>query len=222
MGRTSDARERLLQTATQLIHARSYGDVSVDDLCAGAGVNKGSFYYYFPAKRDLALAAIEAQWQQARVMLLEPAFARDLPPLARFARLFDLVAAMHAARAEQSGCVLGCAFGNLALELSTRDEAIRAKLQGVFAGYRVYFEAALHEAVAAGALAPLDVAQAAQAVLALLEGALLLAKTENNAGVVSRLGAQVVQLIGADSGGPATRTDRTITSPATGAGATLP
>ena len=197
MGRTSNARERLLQTATRLIQARSYADVSVDELCADAGVNKGSFYYFFPAKRALALAAIEAQWQQARATLLEPAFAPDLPPLARFPRFFDLVAAAHAARAEQTGAVLGCAFGNLALELSTRDEAIRGQLQAVFANYCAYFEAALREAVADGALAPLDVAQTAQAVLALLEGALLLAKTANDAGVVSRLGGQVLHLIGA-------------------------
>lgn len=196
MGRTSDARERLLHTATRLIHARSYADVSVDDLCADAGVNKGSFYYFFPAKRDLAIAAIEAQWLQVRAAVLDPAFAADLPPLRRFPRLFDLVAALHASRAEQTGCVLGCPFGNLALELSTRDEAIRERLHHVFAGYRAYFETALHEAVAAGAVPPLDVVQTAQAVLALLEGALLLAKTANDAAIISRMGGHVIALIG--------------------------
>ena len=62
MGRTSDARERLIASAIDLIGARSYRAVSVDDLCAHAGVNKGSFYHFFPAKRDLALAAIDLQW----------------------------------------------------------------------------------------------------------------------------------------------------------------
>ncbi|HLZ72730.1 MAG TPA: TetR/AcrR family transcriptional regulator [Dehalococcoidia bacterium] len=222
MGRTSDARERLLQVAAQLIHARSYADVSVDDLCTAAGVNKGSFYYYFPAKRDLALAAVEAQWQQVRTTLLEPAFARDLPPLARFPRLFDLVAARHATRAEQSGCVLGCPFGNLALELSTRDEVVRAKLQEVFAGYCVYFETALAEAAAAGEIAPANVAPAAQAVLALLEGALLLAKTANDAGVVSRLGSQVVPLIRGAGGSSAFRANQSLPATAMREGGSPP
>lgn len=43
MGRTSDAKERLLQVGFDLIWNQSYGAVSVDQICERADVNKGSF-----------------------------------------------------------------------------------------------------------------------------------------------------------------------------------
>src|SRR6266852_4586261 len=64
MGRTGAAKEKLLAVAFDLIWNNSYGAVSVDQICARARVNKGSFYYYFPSKADLAVAAYEAFWQK--------------------------------------------------------------------------------------------------------------------------------------------------------------
>src|SRR5437868_1482843 len=92
MRRLKDARAQLIASAIKLIHARSYGAVSVDDLCAHAGVHKGSFYHFFPSKRDLLLAVLDIQWEQLQQSMLEPAFARDVPPLQRVARFFTLFA----------------------------------------------------------------------------------------------------------------------------------
>jgi TetR/AcrR family transcriptional repressor of nem operon len=203
MGRTSDARERLIASAITLIHARSYSAVSVDDLCAQAGVNKGSFYHFFPTKRDLALAAIEQQWTDAQRHVLEPAFAPDLPPLERIPRLFQLAAGLQGQGAAPSSGVPGCPFGNLAAELGTQDAVIRDKVREVFAGYGAYFERALHEAQAAGAIGPLDVPAAAQTLLAYFEGALLLAKTYNDATMIARLGRDAVNLITGRGAAPA-------------------
>src|SRR5271165_2514696 len=66
MGRTSDAKEKLLQVAFDLIWQQSYGAVSVDDICVRAKVKKGSFYHFFPSKSDLAVAAYEEHWQAIR------------------------------------------------------------------------------------------------------------------------------------------------------------
>jgi len=57
MGRVSDARQRLLDATIDLIWQNSYGAVTVDDICERAGVKKGSFYYFFPSKTDLVVAA---------------------------------------------------------------------------------------------------------------------------------------------------------------------
>lgn len=78
--RSSDARQRLIDSATELFHVRSYGGVSVEALCRHADVRKGSFYHFFPSKRDLALAAITDLSEQVKEEIWRPIFSQALPP----------------------------------------------------------------------------------------------------------------------------------------------
>src|ERR1700733_2016178 len=82
MGQNCEARERLLQVAFELIWQQSYGSVSVDSICKRAAVKKGSFYYFFPSKSDLAIAAYEEHWQQRRPVY-DRVFSPLVPPLER-------------------------------------------------------------------------------------------------------------------------------------------
>jgi len=90
MGRTSDAREKLIQTTMQLIWQRGYSAVGVSELCREAGVKPGSFYYFFPSKRDLVVAALEENWRLTRANVLEPAFSADVSAPGRIKRIFEL------------------------------------------------------------------------------------------------------------------------------------
>jgi TetR/AcrR family transcriptional repressor of nem operon len=195
MGRSSDARERLIDTAVGLIRARSYASVSVDDLCRHADVRKGSFYHFFPSKRDLALAALDAWWETTRSEVLEPSFQTDVPPLQRIERVFQRIAAQQARHQERDGRVQGCPFGNLALELSAQDETIRERLEAIFGRFAGYFERALEEARAGGTVpADTDVPLTARALLAYLYGAILLAKTANDVSVMQQLATRALRL----------------------------
>lgn len=164
----------------------------MDDLCAAAQVNKGSFYYFFPSKRDLALAVLDSQWERAQANTLEPAFAHDVGPLERFDRFFQRVAEHHT-----RPVVLGCPFGNLAVELGTLDESIRDRVRDILEGYRAYFKSTIEEAIAAGAIGPVDADVASQALVAYLQGALLLAKTHNDAQIIRTLGQHARAVLGA-------------------------
>ena len=194
MGRTSDARERLIHSAIELIHARSYASVGVNELCEHAGVKKGSFYHFFPSKTDLIAAALDEVAGSYERDIYKPAFARDLPPLERIQRLFQLVYEYHASLTEATGQMGGCHFGNLAVELSTQDEVIREKVKGMFESGVASFEQALREAVAAGDLPAIDISLAAHALLAYLEGVILVAKTWNDPEMVRRLAQGAVRL----------------------------
>jgi TetR/AcrR family transcriptional repressor of nem operon len=65
MGRTSDARDRLIESGQGLMHERGFTAVGVSEVCAHAGVNKGSFYHFFPSKQELALAVIARYAEEA-------------------------------------------------------------------------------------------------------------------------------------------------------------
>ena len=62
MPRVSDMKERLTEAAMGLIWENSYGATSVDAICERAGAKKGSFYYFFKSKSELAAAALEGDW----------------------------------------------------------------------------------------------------------------------------------------------------------------
>src|SRR5579885_2839732 len=188
MGRPSDARERLIAAAREVIYSQSYEAVSVDELCAAAGVNKSSFYHFFSSKQDLALVALESQWQRIEEAFLKPAFADHLPPQEQLMRFFELVQESQQAQKQRSGHIYGCPIGNLTLEMSTLDEVIRERAVGIFQQWLGYFERMLSEAKERGIVpATLDVALTAQALTAYFEGVLLLAKSHNDPAFIQSL-----------------------------------
>src|SRR5579862_9210660 len=111
MGRTSNAKERLLQVAFDLIWEQSYGAVSVDDICDRAKVKKGSFYYFFPSKSDLAVAAYEEHWQHKRP-IHDQTFSPQVPPLERIENYCRQIYENQKDRKEKFGRVLGCPFAS--------------------------------------------------------------------------------------------------------------
>ncbi len=198
VGRKSNARERLIQSAGELIHRRSAADVGVNELCRHAGVKKGSFYHFFPSKQDLLLSTVDelAAWYGREIY--DPVAASDLAPLQKIDRIFELLYEYHAKDAADTGQMHGCHFGNLAMELSTQDEEMRKKLAGQFDWGADWFKVALDDAVACGDLPQINTSRAAQALLAYLEGILLLAKTRNEPELLRQMspGAELIEQFG--------------------------
>ncbi|MCI0453390.1 MAG: TetR/AcrR family transcriptional regulator [Candidatus Dadabacteria bacterium] len=195
MGRTSKTKEKLINSAIELISTRSYNSVGVQEICEHAGVKKGSFYHFFPSKRDLTLAALDYMWGFFREKILEPTFNIDLPLQERFHKFIDTSYKYHSLTKESIGCMLGCHVGNLAVELSTQDEVIREKIEHIFKEWAEYCERLIGKAIASGEL-PVDIDSlaTAQAILAYIEGLLLLGKSYNDPSLIKRLGVGVVQL----------------------------
>src|SRR3954463_7366138 len=120
MGRVSTARERLMDAIGQLIWVGSYGSTTIDDICVKAGVKKGSFYYFFESKADLAIAAIDAEWQVRRGEV-DAIFSPVVPPLERFRKLSEYMYRSQAEVYKRFKCVLGCPLFALGAEVSTQE-----------------------------------------------------------------------------------------------------
>ena len=195
MGRTSDARERILTAGAELFGRRSYASIGVAEICATAGVPKGSFYYFFPSKQALALEVVNEHWTWQRGEWERILHAPD-PVVERLRKLFVATAEMQDAALQGQGAVVGCLFGNLALELSAEDDPVRGRLQEIFEEQIDIVEAALAVGVDEGELAVSDLRGSARAIVAQIEGLVLLAKLYNDPHQLDSLWTSTMRLLG--------------------------
>lgn len=198
MGRTSDAREKILTTALSLIELRGYSALGVAEICAAAGVPKGSFYYFFESKEALALAVIDEHWAQQRQDWAR-ILGGEAEPLERLRQLFEATQASLLAGQQSCGTVSGCMFGNLTLEMSNQTEAIRERLQQIFDAQVDMVAAVVSEALDRGQVTVPDAREAARSIVAQLEGQVLFAKLYNNTQRLDALWANCLALLGASN-----------------------
>ena len=67
------SRTRLLTATIDLVRVNGYAATRIEDVCAAAGVTKGSFFHHFASKEDLAIAAA-AQWNERAKQLFQQAY----------------------------------------------------------------------------------------------------------------------------------------------------
>ena len=195
MGRTSDARRKILDAAGSLIERRGYAALGVAEICTAAGVPKGSFYYFFESKEALALAVIDEHWDVQR-QAWERILGDGAAPLAQLRSLFEATEAEQHAGQASCGTVSGCLFGNLTLELSNHTEPIRARLQEIFDAQADMVESVIARARERGEVSVADSRQAARSVVAQLEGQVMFAKLYNDTTNLGVLWSNCLALIG--------------------------
>lgn len=192
MGRKSEGRQCLIDAAIHLMEARGYSDVGVQELCDQAGVNKGSFYYFFPSKRDLTLAALDHLWEIIHEQVLRPVLDGPGTPEERIRKVFEVGFARQNQLKETHGHCLGCTFGNLAVEMAGQDSVIQERLASIF---RQWVQA-LTRVLEPARLDPSPaVRDQAISILAFFEGLMLLARTHDDPEMLMRLGPRAVGLL---------------------------
>jgi len=115
--RPSEARQRLLGTATRIFYAKGIHSVGVDRIITEANVTRATFYRHFPGKEDLVLAYLRAADQAIRDQVDAATAGRPAPEALR-------AVAESIARDIQSAGFRGCAFLNAAAEFPNPDHAV--------------------------------------------------------------------------------------------------
>jgi TetR/AcrR family transcriptional repressor of nem operon len=195
MKQESETKRKLLETAIALIWESSYGSVSVDDICTKAGVNKGSFYYAFKSKSELAVAAYERFWDAKRP-LMDQVFSSQTSPSDRLRAYCDVIIKDQNERANSFGKVLGCPFCSLGAELSTQDETIRQKIELLSERMMKYLESLVRDLAAEGLVDTKDPRGLAHELYFYITGVMMQAKIENSLKVLDRLHCGAMRLLG--------------------------
>lgn len=197
MGRTSDAKERLIEAGISLLWRHGYAGVSVDQLCEAAGVKKGSFYHFFDGKEDLALASLDAHWAQRRPVL-DAMFSPSVPPLDRLKKYFGFMFERQCSLKEETGHVLGCfyfSFGGACLE----QPRLAARVQEIVATYVRYYESALREAHSQGLIDLKNPAEKAHSLFTYVEGIMADARIRNSTDSLRELTRLAFEFLGLDA-----------------------
>lgn len=179
----SPAREKLLEQAQELMLGKGFVATSVDEVCKAAGLTKGSFFHYFKSKEELAKATLDRFFHGQLEMVGRGAFRRSPDPLVRLYGWIDSVIELSRHPAARNGCLLG----NFAQELSETHPDLRAQCARRFAEWTELLKKEFDAAKAKHRpKAKLDTEGLAEHFIAVLQGALILAKAKQDAGVVER------------------------------------
>jgi len=187
MGRTSDANERLMDAALDLIWEESYSSVTIDDICKKADVRKGSFYYFFKSKAELAEAALERMWIRESKPFMDATFSPSKNPLERIRDYLEHINLIQKEICAKHGKVLGCPIMSMGTETSTQEiEQVNHKVREIFTRKRRYYESAIRDAVAEKLIPSCDPSEKACALASLIDGMLCQCRVLND---LSQLGS---------------------------------
>jgi AcrR family transcriptional regulator len=181
-------RKAVLEAGWRCWARRGYHDISIDDLCAEAGIAKGSFYLYFRDKADLLEALMREEFVriEADIERITSTNADGLGRLREFAALIDRVttdAARARIREDSQQLVAGNpAFHALMVEMSeARARPITRWVE---------------EAIASGEFAAdLSAPGVAEAFLVLCTGIVVQAQSHGGASAWGRIGPSIERLL---------------------------
>ncbi|NGP46814.1 TetR/AcrR family transcriptional regulator [Bacillaceae bacterium SIJ1] len=176
-------KQEIILTARELMNSKGYRSTSISDILEASEIGKGQFYYYFSSKYDLGLAVVENvinEWETHFFSIFET----SEEPAAKLNEMLDKNLAFYTDDLMMSGCPIG----NLACEMSEHDETFRQKIQYVFDRWIGAVEEALTGMVKEGRLdANMDTKKNAQAIVAMVEGGILLMKNQQDAHFLSNV-----------------------------------
>lgn len=168
-----------MDAAMDLMWQNGYGATSVDAICERAGAKKGSFYYFFKSKSELAAAALEADWNKKRAEM-DSIFSPTVPPLERFDRYFDFIYNRLMDVRKRCGAILGCPFVSVGSEVSTQDQLVRETIDRIMDRKLNYIISTVRDAAAQGLIDTADPVAKAKALFSSYQGTVAQARIQND------------------------------------------
>ena len=176
------ARERMLRAARDLILSRGFAAMTVDSVCSAAGVTKGGFFHHFGSKDGLGEAVLAQFWQDAAERQSKAGFQAANTHLDYVVGYLD-----HAIEAYQDPMIRqGCMLAIYTMELAETNPALFQSSVGYFRAWKEELVAMFGKLQQDLGLEDFDPVAWSELYIATLEGALLLAKSSDDVGVIVR------------------------------------
>jgi TetR/AcrR family transcriptional regulator, transcriptional repressor for nem operon len=172
----AQTRRRIVATAADLILEQGVAGTTLEDVRAVAGVSSSQIYHYFADKEALVRAVVDFRAQAVVGETHEPILAA-IEGIEGLRAWRDMIVSFQ----QDAGCLGGCPLGSLGSELAELDHVARHDVAAGFSRWEAAIRACLQGMRDRGQLVPAaDTDQLATAMLAALEGGLLLAQIERD------------------------------------------
>ena len=177
----SGTSEKILDIAERLMQVRGYNGFSYADIAQALRVTKASLHYHFPSKSDLGRRLMERYTENFAGALAEidASSADPRKKLERYVAIYASVLAQNRM----------CLCGMLAAEYATLPKPIRSEVLRFFDANESWLARVLEEGRQAKAFRFAGPAvEAARALIAALEGAMMMARSYGDAERFDRTG----------------------------------
>lgn len=183
----TDTRERILDAAHAVVMRRGFAATSIDAIQEAAEISRGTFFYHFPSKDDLARELLFRYAEFDRAIteeFMERAGKLASDPLQQVLVFVGL----HAEMFEEMGpWEPGCLFASFSYEAGLFDEEAHRVIEESVTHFRTLFGDRLREAMEVHpprvALDPEEVAELAYGVF---QGAFILSRVHDDPSVIVR------------------------------------
>jgi TetR/AcrR family transcriptional repressor of nem operon len=176
------ARQKLLDAALTVIRTKGYSATSVDELCARAGVAKGSFFHHFENKEALAVAAAQYWSEVTSAFFAGAPYHAHEDPLQRVLGYIDFRKSILTGQVPEFTCLVG----TMVQETYDTCPEIRAACDASISAHAALVAADIEAAMTRYKIRAEWTAESlALHTQAVLQGAFILAKAKGDAGVAA-------------------------------------
>ena len=179
----AETRDRLLDAAQELVEARGYFGTGLNQVIAVGGAPRGSLYFHFPGGKDQLVA--ESVRRAGRT--IGDAMGGLAESSASVAELVDGVLRYLGDRLEESGWHKGCPVATVALETAASNDPLQEACTEIYTSWEAALRAQLADRQ--------DADDLAVTILALIEGALLLARAHRSRRPLDSVARQIGALL---------------------------
>jgi TetR/AcrR family transcriptional repressor of nem operon len=156
---------------------QGFSATTVDQICAGADLTKGSFFHYFKSKEEIGEEVLDYFFARQQQQFAGAKFNALADPLEKLHGLLDFITESVRGATRVQGCLMG----NLAQELSHTHPRIRARCAEKFTRFAQSIETILCAAKEKHCpKAGFDPAGVSLMFVSLMQGSLLLAKAQQD------------------------------------------
>lgn len=172
MKNSNDTRQKLIDITYDEIYEKGYQAASLSEILSKAQVHKGSMYYFFENKKEMAMSALKEKLSERFTKRYATILAYESNILDELFKVLNDISLRDFKK--------GCPLANIVQEMSNLDEDFDAMSKGFYEDLKKCFKDILDKAILLKELKSCDTQKLALYITVVVEGAILATKATGN------------------------------------------